>query len=270
METKFLFMDERYADSGAPSAQRVISLSGMLVAADVQKELRDRFLQVYLKAVGPELAGASGVNVHASCLFPKADDAVRLKFLQDIVELVVQFDIKLFHIGYHPSKRALSLPGGDKGLVGLCFLSTLFCLEDQLQRSFVWPVMEIDQSRVQDQNFAGLVERLHVLSSAFDRALVSVDSKNLGEVLYVTKRSVNGAMIDCIAYILHMSFLAAQGHQQTAFKAKLAKIGSALAPAVAFNEVIRLKFEPPPVGYVAKGPVRYIVPVTPSLSDASV
>jgi hypothetical protein len=92
---------------------------------------------------------------------------------------------------------------------------------------------------------------------------VSVDNRNLGEVLYTTKRSAHGSVVDCVAYLLHLAFLRSIGHTQTAFKQRLADIASGLSSAIACDEVIELKFEHPPTGYTPTGPIRFAFPMTP-------
>ena len=56
-----------------------------------------------------------------------------------------------------------------------------------------------------------------------------VDNSRFGDFHYVTKKSTAGNTVDCLAYLLHCMWLEEKGFQMTAYKSRLAAIGSTLA-----------------------------------------
>ncbi|WP_298242018.1 hypothetical protein [uncultured Bradyrhizobium sp.] len=52
MTTNFLFMDEKFADQGAPLHARAISLTGILIPADAHKAFRESFYDLVHQAIG--------------------------------------------------------------------------------------------------------------------------------------------------------------------------------------------------------------------------
>ena len=123
----------------------------------------------------------------------------------------------------------------------MCFLGMLGVLKDDTSDSQVWPVMEIDHSDRQDQNFAGSVQASDYAFSRFNSpGAFWVSNANFGEVLYMTKRSCCGALVDNVAYLLHEKWLRSMGHSQTPYKERLAEIAAGLTTVVS-DEVVRLR-----------------------------
>ncbi|MET4219820.1 hypothetical protein ABIB00_005044 [Bradyrhizobium sp. LB14.3] len=265
MITNFLFMDEKFADEGVPLRARAISLTGILISADAHRAFKGRFYGLVHRTIGDEQHVISPMPVvHAMDLFPGKDDDTRFRFLEGIVQIVADLGFRTYRVGYRPTQELLKIVGDKEGVLGLCFASMLHCLEGELAKSVIWPVMEIDRnSSKQDRSFAGLVQSVDYMTSRLGSASMSVHNDNLGELLYTTKKSAYGSLVDCIAYLLHLRFLRSIGHSLTPFKSRLADIASSLEPVISFDEVIEMKMEMPPAGYLSNGPVRFMVPVTP-------
>lgn len=265
MTVKFLFMDERYADHDAPKSAKATSLTGVLTPADTHGAIRERFYGLIREAVGS--SGRLIVplpKIHASNLLPEADDETRFSFLEGLVRLINDFELRIYRIGYLHSPQSFRVVKHEIGLLGLCFQSMLHCIETELVESAVWPVMEVDASNPKhDQSFAGLVQELDYITANLGSSSMSINNHNLGEVLYTTKRSAHGAIVDCIAYLLHARFLKLSKCDLTAFKERLATIASGLSLAVCFDEIIELQIGRPPRGYVPTGPLRFAFPITP-------
>nr|WP_294520990.1 hypothetical protein [uncultured Rhodopila sp.] len=245
MTTMFLFMDEKYADRAAEPDCRVTALTGVLIPTGTHAAFRKRFYEI----ISDILPAADGVVpamplIHASSLLPDApDDDVRCRFLGSLIDLVLEFDFRVYRIGYYTTAEALSLFKTEKALIGLCFQSMLNCLESELLRSQIWPIMEIDRSPDQDKLFAGSIQNLDYYTSRLRPGSVSFNNQNLGEVLYTTKRSSYGCIVDSISYLLHIRFLRLYGKAQTAFKERLADVASKIEPAIARNEVIKFRVQ---------------------------
>lgn len=264
--TKFLFMDEKYPDQTARKCARVTSLTGLLVPARSHGPFREAYYGIIVETLQCNAKHIRSLpQIHASNLLPELgnDDDSRFAFLNKIVQVVLDFNFKIYRVGYINDKRFKMLHGKEKGIVGLCFLSLLFCLKEELDAAPIWPVMETDRSDLQDLQFPGLVQNVDWLTSA-SLASVSIDNTNLGEVLYSTKRSAHGSVVDCLAYLLHLDYLKSSAIKQTAFKEGLANIASKLQPAIVINETIRMTFAPPEPGLICKGPIRYMHPVVPA------
>ena len=93
---------------------------------------------------------------------------------------------------------------------------------------------------------------------------MSVDNFNLGELLYNTKKSSYGSVTDIVSYLLDARASKLSGQKLSTFKNGLATIADGLVPAIAFDEVIELKFENPPSDYKPSGPLRYAIPILPT------
>ena len=75
-----------------------------------------------------------------------------------------------------------------------------------------------------------------------DPVNLSLDNKNIGEVLFSTKNSAYGAAVDFAAYLLHLRHLREQGYKMTPFKERLADIAAPLDAIIGRNEVIEMQF----------------------------
>ena len=71
MTVKFLFMDEKYADQGAPPKARATSLTGLLVPARTHPEFRRQYYELLTAAIGSTKTKTPLVpHVHAASLLP--------------------------------------------------------------------------------------------------------------------------------------------------------------------------------------------------------
>ena len=232
MTTKFFFMDEKYAIREHPPEIQVTSLTGVLIPATVHREFRGRFYRLVADAIGdPDntISTWPRDQLHAHTLLPDSTDDQRFGFLEGLVSLVNEFEFRIYRIGYYKTPQLVSMHGGEKGIVGLCFFAMLSVLKDETSDSQVWPVMEIDRSDRQDQSFAGMVHMSDYAFSRFGSEGWWVSEANFGEVLYMTKWSGCGALVDCLAYLLHERWLRSRGHTQTPYKQQLAEIASNLS-----------------------------------------
>ena len=111
LQTKFLFMDEKYGDHRVAFSRRIVALTGVLVATDRHGVFRDRFYRILSDA----LPSASNVInrmpiIHASKLLPDAaDDNVRCDFIERLVSIVVDFDYKIYRVGYYTSRDTMEI-----------------------------------------------------------------------------------------------------------------------------------------------------------------
>ncbi|MFA6966696.1 hypothetical protein [Bosea sp. (in: a-proteobacteria)] len=237
-------MDETYADRSLSLSHRAIALTGLLVSADGHRDLKEKYYASIAQVVGrvPNVVPAIS-EIHAARLLPGADDDARITFLNCIVDLILDRQLSIYRVGYFQSKKMMDTFGSERSIVGLCFFSMLQMLETALSECAIWPVMEADHSKEQDQAFAGQVQFADHLASHIGAAALSRDQMNLGEVLYSTKRSIYGAMVDCVAYLLNVKWVADQGLALSPYKRRLLKVAERLSPTVMHDEIIRMKFE---------------------------
>lgn len=231
MITKFLFMGEKYADRKAPPKAQVTSLTGVLIPAAVHRVFRERFYGLVADAIGdPDHTISKWPHelIHASELLPDSTDKERFSFFEGLVSLVNELEFGIYRIGYFGTRQNVSGLGGESGIIATCFLKMLHVLKDGIADSQVWPVMEIDHSNRQDQCFAGMVQMSDYAFSRFGGEDWWVSNANFGEVLYITKRSGYGALVDCVAYLLHARWLRSIDPVQTPYKERLAEIASNL------------------------------------------
>ena len=238
-------MDEKYAVQAHPPNLHVTSLTGVLIPQPVYRAFRHRFYRLAAAAIDDPQHTISTwphKQLHAQNLLPTAtSNDQRFTFLQGLVSLVNDLELQVYRIGYFKTPEVISLfNGSESGLVATCFIGMLNVLKDETDDSQVWPVMEIDHSDRQDQNFAGSVQASDYAFSRFDSPdAFWVSNANFGEVLYMTKRSCCGALADNLAYLLHEKWLRSMGHNQTAYKRRLAEIAAGLT-TVALDQVIAL------------------------------
>lgn len=232
----FLYMDEKYMDGGAPPEMRATSLTGLLVPADAIVEFRSRFLK--LLPDFDEGSMAYETDIHATDLFRNHDDVIRFGFLDGLVSLANELDCGVYRRGFTLAGDWQPEAGDEAALLRQCFLSILIDVAEFETSSQVWPVMETDHSDLQDRNFAGFGRWMEHATTYLDELgdgvenLIDdeymVDISRFGEVHYVTKRSVMGNAVDCLAYILHAKWLVDRGFVVSEHKARLAEIGSKL------------------------------------------
>lgn len=272
MATKFLYMDEQYInpdtyrDGQTSRRKKCVSLTGVLIPTDIHGTFRSRFYKAVAKALGVTNKIIPAMpEIHASNLFPDHSNDVKYQFLEEIVKICADLNFRVFRVAYHETPQLIDMYKNSKRILGLCFTSLLFCLEEELAQNEIWPVMETDNSPSQDRIFGGLIQDIDYMSTVVGTKSISIDNGNLGELHYSTKRSAYGTVTDCISYLLDArSFVQSGGSIASPFKQKLAEIAANLEPLIAFNEIIEMKFENPPHGYIASGPLRYAVPITPA------
>lgn len=262
---KFLYMDETYPDFSLPRDAWSVCLTGMLVPVDRHREIRARFYEAVANAVGRQPNTVPPVTeIHAAALLPHADDNTRVAFLEKVTGIIAEFDLSLYRVGYRRTRILKDLLKTDAAILGIAFSGMLDLISTELKTTPIWPVMEIDHSPAQDQAFAGSVQFADHIDAHLGPKALSRDQANLGEVLYSTKRSIHGALVDCAAYLLNVRTHAAQGLVSSDYKRRISTLADQLTPAIRFDEVITMRHEKPPPGRSGNGPVRFAVPIIPS------
>lgn len=262
---KLLFMDERFAHKNEDKTVQATSLTCLLVDMNDHVNFRDRYYAL-LRGI---LCDDSNVVpqlpiIHAMDLFPDRDDADRLSLFEGITHIVQELDFKIFRIGYRENRHFGRSQNDEKEVLSLCFHSVLHCLEKELLVSTIWPVMEIDRGHQnQDRSFPGALRSLDFLTAVIGKATMSIDNANLGEVLYHSKQSAYGAVVDVVSYLLHVYFRRTEGDRLSPFKQRLAEFGADLHASAVWDEVIDLQIGQPPSDYQAVGPIRWAFPITP-------
>ena len=84
-DTKFLYMDEKYAEQSGPPRTRITSLTGVLIPATVQPVFRNRYYQLVTNTIAdPPNAISEMPLIHAASMFPQfgKDDSKRFEFVR--------------------------------------------------------------------------------------------------------------------------------------------------------------------------------------------
>lgn len=236
----FLYMDEKLPDWQAPPEMQVTSLTGLLVSADTYPLFRSNLLG--LLPDSDNGVTNFGMEIHASNLFRSLPDEEHFEFYKGLVSLVNELNCRIYRRGFNFVRGHDLLRKHQSQLLGACFRSMLIAAQDYESEAQIWPVMEIDRTKEQDHNFAGYVRWVdaataHLQSAGEDvDALIDddylIDNSRLGDVHYVTKRSVVGAAVDCLVYLLHHKWLNEAGFPLTDYKSRLAEIASDLNQSV--------------------------------------
>ena len=249
----FLYMDEKYADTQAPSEAQTTSLTGLLVGAETYPELRKR-----LFACLPnfhEGARASNTPIHASDLFRDRPDKEHFAFYGELVAIVKELGCRIYKRGFNFAPSHQVLRKNQNKLLGLCFRSMLIGVTEFEDSSYIWPVMETDHSDIQDQLFAGYVRwmdhataHLNMIEDGVAELIddeYMVDNARVGDLHYVSKRSIVGSAVDCLTYLLHYKWLSEIGYPLAPYKKELARIASNLGSETVDNFVGSFRLEGP-------------------------
>ena len=250
----FLYMDEKYLDVQAPPEMQVTSLAGLLVTADTYPRLRDRLFRILPGS--NEGAGGFDIEVHASDLFRDRPDEEHFAFYRDLVSIVNELDCRIYRRGFNFIPGHQLLRKNEKDLLGLCFRSMLIAADDFERDAQIWPVMEIDHTEAQDLNFAGYVRwadqataHLQMTGDGVEELIdddYMVDNSRVGDLHYVSKKSIVGCAVDCLVYLLHCKWLNEMEFPLTEYKARLAEIAASLHPSVVDDYVGSFQLDVPP------------------------
>ena len=247
----FLYMDEKYPNTKAPPSMQVTSLTGLLIASDRFVRFRDEFFRIVPGF--DEGAKNFDVEIHASNLFRNRPDEDHFNFYGGLVSLVNDFKCSVYRRGFNFVPGHELLREKQKDLLGLCFRSMLISVDDFEYFGQIWPVMETDRSREQDENFAGYMRWMDQATAYLNwvgegvEELIDddymVDNSRFGDLHYVTKKSIGGIAADCLAYLLHCKWLDEKSFPTTGYKARLAAIASALLPSIVDDYVGSFRLE---------------------------
>ena len=237
----FLFMDESFGDPKRNSEPVV--LTGVMVPAANHGAVLSKYLELFRAIFQPRQGVVEPQpDVHAVGLFKniEADDEQRLLFFKGIVDLLLGLKLEIYRAGYFATPEALRLFNRKDHLLGLCLLDILSIVTERHPEKQIWPVMEMNASdRVQDLQFAGMVRSLSYYGDRVGKENVSIKYDNLGELLYSSKRSNLGSIVDCVAYLRQAKEQRERG-AVSEFKKKLADIGALLEPSISFERVTAL------------------------------
>jgi hypothetical protein len=243
---KFLFMDERYDEPTVRPSVTATSLTGVLARPEYHPDLRRQYYQLLARILGDDETkiSASLPVVHAAKMFPElgSNDVGRFLFLEGLVRIVCDFDLRLYRVGYFNTPE-LTKSMKPRQVVGFCFFNLMRVIKSELDKAQIWPVMETDNSREQDDAFSGFTRRIDYQTTVLPPDWMTIDNGNLGETLYSTKNSVYGTITDFAAYLLNIRELERNGLQLTPFKRRLFEIATPLYDVVNFDQVIDLTID---------------------------
>lgn len=241
----FLYMDERYVDAQAPPEMQATSLTGLLITADIYPLFRERLFMLLPGFI--EGVERFNVEVHASNLFRDRPDEEHFEFYNGLVSLVNELDCRVYRRGFNfnPSHKLFRKKQQD--LLGICFRLMLIAVDEFEDNAQIWPVMEIDHKEVQDQNFAGYVRwmdhatvHLQMIGEGVKELIEDnymIDNTRLGDLHYVSKRSIIGSAVDCLSYLLHCKWLSDKECKLSNYKSRLADIASYIDPSLVNDHV---------------------------------
>ena len=116
--------------------------------------------------------------------------------------------------------------------------------EDNAQ---IWPVVEMDHSKKQDENFAGYIRWMDHATAYLQmvgegvKELIDgnymVDNAKVGDLHYVSKKSIAGSTVDCLAYLLDCKWLRDSNYDLSKYKGKLADIAYQLDESLVNDHV---------------------------------
>ena len=235
----FLYMDEKYLDTNAPSEMQVTSLTGLFIEADKYTRFRERIYRILPDF--QEGASSFNIDVHASNLFRDRPDKEHFEFYNRLVSIINELGCRVYRRGFNFIPSHPVLRKKEKQLLSSCYRSMLIAVLDFEDSAQIWPVIEIDRSEVQDRNFAGYTRWtdqatafLQMTGDGVEELIdddYMVDNSRLGDFHYVNKRSIIGCAVDCLVYLLHQRWLDEMKFPLTAYKAQLAEIASSLHPS---------------------------------------
>ena len=230
----FLYMDERYMDTRAPSRMQVLSLTGLLISANTYPLFRGRLFRLLPGfADGVE---AFNVRIHAGNLFRDLPDEEHFLFYDGLVSLVNELACRVYRRGFNFNPSHRSFRKGQQSMLRFCFRSMLIAAVESEGKAQIWPVIEIDHSKGQDRNFAGYIRwmdhataHLQMTGDGVEELIdehLMVDNRKIGDVHYVSKTSIMGSAVDCLAYLFHCKWLSENEYKMTNYKKQLAEIAS--------------------------------------------
>ena len=233
---KFLYIDERYMDNQSPSKQRVASLTGLLIGADTYGLFRDRFFRILPGfAKGIEVLN---MEVHAADLFRQLPDSEHFAFYQGLVSIVNDLGCRIYRRGFNYKPGDKRFLKAQKVMHWYCFRSMLIAAVESEENAQIWPVIEMDSSEKQDESFAGYIRRTDHATAYLQmieegvRELIDgdymVDNAKVGDLHYVSKKSIGGNAVDCLTYLLHCKWLRDNDYPLSKYKGKLADIAHKL------------------------------------------
>ena len=235
----FLYMDEKYIDAGTRASMQVTSLVGLLIGAEIYPLFRDSLFRLLPGFDAGAMAFAS--QIHASDLFRDRPEEEHFAFYEGLVSLVNETGCKVYRRGVNFVPSDKRIRQNQQQLIGRCFKAILIAVDDAEVDAQIWPVMEVDHSEEQDENFAGYVRWMDQTTVSFEMTVdgvvaelidddYMVDTRRFGDLHYVSKRSVVGSAADCLLYLLHCKWLYDQNLALTDYKKRLAEIASLLQP----------------------------------------
>ena len=214
-------------------------MTGLLIYADEYPIFRDRIFRLL-----PGFdRGVDGLNieVHASELFRDSSDDVHFEFYAGVVSLVNELSCKVYRRGFNFSPGHRHIRKSQRTQLWYCFRSILFAVLESQVEAQIWPVVELDHTRHQDEHFAGYIRTTDHATAHLEmvgdgaRELVEdhqmVDNVRLGDLHYVSKTSIVGSAVDCLSYLLHWKWVRENEGELSIYKQRLADIACALDTA---------------------------------------
>ena len=240
-------MDDSFSED-----TRISSITGVLVPFNLYAETRSKFYEIVPREEGILPDGKKFINIqppelHGSDFltnFPDADDSLRFKTFDGIVDLINSQQLEIYRVGYYITEDVKSLFdkfSSDPKLQGLCWFSIISILESKLADEIIVPVMDgFSPSSV--RAFSEIVKNMDFMRAAGWENIMSLkNTENIfGEVLYSdSKYSIFIQIADLVSYLRHVADFSREGLELTSFKQQLLHISEKLSPSIEVENIIR-------------------------------
>jgi hypothetical protein len=244
MELNFLFMDECSC-----SETSITSLTGLLVPALRYNDLRERFYEMLKWSMRTDDGAKKWPpELHGRKFLPDEDDERRLRTFEEVVNLVISNQLRVYRVGYFvtPSLRRMFV--GDETMIGMCWFGMVALLQPEFEDALLVPIMDTCDSKTFPK-FSQLIKCCDVFR-AWGIGECNMSFKNthnvLGEVFYAySQYSVFIQVVDIISYLRHIADWAREGIGMSNFKGRLVPIAEKAARCLAREEIVAMNGERP-------------------------
>jgi hypothetical protein len=243
---QFLFMDEATSEP-VGGLGRIVAITGVLVPIARYTQARSRFYDSFRarRTEGGLTVDLAPVELHGRKLLPDATDDEKIRALNRVADLVLEYGFGIYRFGYVEHKNLESFFNSKDVAYALSWADMVAGVEPELREGPLIPIADTGNTRLAE-HMSRFIKNMDVLREAGFGGSLSINATEniIGEVFFGdSKYSVFVQVADIVSYLLLQRDMRRVGWPITAFKQRVLDVADRLVPAIRVERVAKAQMQ---------------------------
>ena len=242
-----MFLDECYSQKVRPDSTFISSMTAVIIRADEYNSVRAAFYSILKPFIIPQdkTINLMPPELHGRDLLrdePDEDDRKKLDTYHQVVDLVIEYNLGIYRVGYYITPEYKTTFKGDERGTSQCWFAITTVTQPVYEDELLIAIMDgFETETVRKMSL--MIRGCDIMRFAdLGNSISLKNTENIiGEVFYADSRySVMIQIVDVVAYLRNVNDLREEGMKFSSFKEKVLAEAKRLDTVMKCDEVVEL------------------------------